>query len=80
MAKPFVKLTRAERIDPVWRLHFKPMLFHRLEELRKNLENPASSVEATASLRANIRLIRELLALETDPETTTLGDDRGSDD
>ena len=69
MPTEFKHLTQAQAIDPAWKLSLKPQLTLRLEQLRDELERPNVTPERTASLRGNIALLKELLALETDQAT-----------
>lgn len=69
MASPLTQFTQAQAQEPLWRRLLKPQLMARLEEYRTELERPTSNAESTASLRGKVALIREILALETDPAT-----------
>ena len=66
MATEFKPLTQAQAIEHAWTRAIKPQLALRLAQLREELEWPNVNPERTASLRANIALLKELLALETD--------------
>ena len=68
MAMPLPILTSAQTHDPVWRSFIKPALIARLEEYRSELERSTNTDASTASLRGKCQLLREILALETDPE------------
>ena len=63
----FRPLTQAQAIEHAWTRAIKPQLLERLEDLRTALESTTCTPDSTASLRGRIALIKELLALETDP-------------
>lgn len=63
----FTPLTPAQAIDHAWSRAIKPQLRLRLSDLRTALESTTCTPESTASLRGRIALLKELLALETDP-------------
>jgi hypothetical protein len=68
MATALPIFTPAQAREPVWRLIIKPALIARLEEYRYELERQTNTDASTASLRGKCQMLREILALETDPD------------
>lgn len=66
MTTEFTPLTPAQTAESSWKRAIKPQIVLRLAEVREELERPNTLPERTASLRANISLLKELLALEAD--------------
>lgn len=70
----FTRLTAADRQTPLWR-RLRQELIAEVEILRTDLEKVQTDA-TTASIRARLMLLREILALEKDPVPTAPRDHR----